>query len=315
LIFSKFLPAGEPNGRFDPIRRPNNLINGKFLFLFISFVQWQWTTQVAILHSRPVAFDFSAYEAVLLDLDGTLYKEDHPLPGAVALVRRFIGQGRKYACLSNSTESPHRIALRLQKMGLEVHPDLLYTAAASAVEYVLKQFPAPPRVFTLATLGIREMLEGRVVWTESELEPCDAVIVGNPACVDCSVPRLEIALRLIRQGAACMGICADRTYPSPRGLEIGSGATTMMLAYGANVEPIFFGKPQARFFQGLCDRLAVAPERCILVGDNLDSDINGAKGVNMKTILSLSGVTKRADLVGLPKERQPDWVVESLEEL
>ena len=122
-------------------------------------------------------------------------------------------------------------------------------------------------------------------------------------------------LKLLRNGSACVGLCADRVYPSPRGLEFGSGALTAMMAYAAAVEPVFCGKPQAIFFNELCRRIGAEPSRCVLVGDNLESDVAGAKGVGMKTVLTLTGVARREDLAALPEALCPDWVVESLEEL
>jgi HAD superfamily hydrolase (TIGR01450 family) len=259
--------------------------------------------------------DLNQFQAVLLDLDGTLSKEDTPLPGAVDLVHRLLKDRRCIACLSNSTQSPQRIARRLAAKGLDFPADLLYTASSSAVDYVLDRFKPMPKIFNLATEGVHEMLDGKVVWAESERDPCDAVIVGNPACRYCTVPRMQSAMRLLRRGAVCIGICADRAYPGLEGLEIGSGATTHMLSFAAEVEPIFFGKPQKQFFLGLCQRLNVEPSRCVLVGDNLDSDIGGAISVGMKTILCLTGVTRRSDLDSAPPRQRPDWVIQSLLDL
>lgn len=262
-----------------------------------------------------MAVDLKQFAAVLFDLDGTLSNEDQALPGATELVGRLLGQGRKTACLSNSTQSPGRVVKRLRGIGIELPVDLVYTAAVAAVEFILERFGPHPRVFNLATEGVQEELEGKAVWVAGEHEPCDAVIIANPACHYCTPPRMQIGMRLIRNGAACVGICADRAYPSPSGLEIGSGATTHMFAYAANVEPIFFGKPQARFFLGLCERLKVKPQECVLVGDSLDSDIGGAKLVGMKTILTLTGVTRESDLQHIREEQRPDWVVKDLREV
>jgi 4-nitrophenyl phosphatase len=250
-----------------------------------------------------------------MDLDGTLYKEDHPLPGAVALVRRLQSQGRVVACPSNSTQSQQRVTRGLADMGIDLPAEVIFTAAREAVEYCLEQFAPHPRIFNLATEGVEEMLQARAAAVQDEREPCDAVVIGNPQCVRATPRRATTALRLLRNGAACIGICDDRVYPSPRGMEVGSGAMTRMLAYAADRAPIFFGKPQRRFFEKLCSSLRVRPERCVMIGDNLDSDIAGAKAMGMKTILTLGGVTRKADLAAAAPERRPDWVVESLEEI
>jgi 4-nitrophenyl phosphatase len=261
--------------------------------------------------------DLTRYAAVLLDLDGTVYHEDHALPGAVDLIRQLQTRGIRYACLTNSTSSPARLSTRLTGMGVEVDPEHIYTAAAATVDYVLARYgrDAKPRIFNLATEGVAEMLHGKVDWVESADEPCDAVICGVPLNVYATPERQRLAMLLLRQGAALLGICNDRVYPSPRGLEFGVGAMAAMLAYAADVTPIFCGKPEKIFFQELCHRLGVAPADCILIGDNLESDIAGGKSVGMRTVLTLSGVAKREDVEGLLLERKPDAVIEDLREL
>src|SRR4051812_31229896 len=103
--------------------------------------------------------DFSPYHAVLLDLDGTLCHEDHALPGAVEVVKKFQAEQKKFAILSNSTDSPLRVMQRLERMGLDVEPDVIYTAAAAACDYVLATYATnpesrKPRVFNLATESV-----------------------------------------------------------------------------------------------------------------------------------------------------------------
>jgi len=127
--------------------------------------------------------------------------------------------------------------------------------------------------------------------------------------------RLRAALVQLRKGAQLVAICADRVYPSPRGLELGVGAFAAMFAYAANTTPVYCGKPEPLFFRELCRRLGVRPEKCVLVGDNLESDIAGAKGVGMHTILTLTGVATRADAEKAPPHLRPDAVVESLVDL
>ena len=159
------------------------------------------------------------------------------------------------------------------------------------------------------------MLDGKVRWVRAETEPCDAVICGVPLNVFATEERQRTAMMLLRAGAALVGICADRVYPSPRGLEFGVGAFAAMFAYAAGVTPVFCGKPEPLFFHELCRRLGVRPERCVLVGDNLESDIAGARGVGMHTLLTLTGVATRADVERLDPSRRPGAVIEDLRAL
>ena len=253
--------------------------------------------------------------AVLLDLDGTIYHDEYPLPGAAELIRRLQARPVKFACLSNSTTSPLRVMNRLLRMGMEMDPSCIYTAAAAAADYVLSTYPERPRIFNAATEGIQEMLDGLVEWVESGGEPCSAIVVGNPNNIYVTEERMRIALQLARKGAHVIGISADRVFPSSRGIEFGCGALTQMLAYAASVEPVFCGKPQRIFFESLCRRLDVPPEDCVLIGDNVEADIVGAKAVGMRTILTLTGVTRRKSLRDLMPHMQPDEVIEELTDL
>jgi HAD superfamily hydrolase (TIGR01450 family) len=266
--------------------------------------------------------NLDSFDAVLLDLDGTIYHEEHALPGAVELIRRLQREGRVFACLSNSTSSPGRIAARLARMGVAVPEPAIYTAGSAAADYVLDAGvtgapPVTPGVYSLATEGVHELLEGKVRWVSTVHEPCDVVLVGTPTSVFATEPRQRTALDILRRNrtAKLVGLCADRVYPSPRGIEFGSGALTMMLAYAADVTPIFTGKPEEIFFHELCRRLGVAAERCLLIGDNLESDIAGGKRVGMKTILTLTGVGRREDLSALRSAKRPDAVIGDLTEL
>ncbi len=263
-----------------------------------------------------MSIDLSQFQAILLDLDGTVYHEDQALPGAIELIRHLQTSKRPFACLSNSTASPQRIVTRIQKMGGQLAPNQVYTAAAATADYILKRYPhARPRLYNLASESMPEMLHGRVDWIESPHDPCDAVIVGAAVSPQASEERRRVALYLLRHGAAAIGICADRVYPSPRGLEFGCGALTQMLCYASGVQPVYCGKPEKFFFQELCHRLGVEPQRCLLIGDNLESDLLGARNVAMRTILTLTGVACREDLKHLPDDAQPIGIVKDLTEL
>jgi 4-nitrophenyl phosphatase len=263
--------------------------------------------------------DLDQYDAVLLDLDGTVYHEEHALPGAVTAIRKLQERGKLYACLTNSTTGPHHLAARLARMGLGVDPAHIYTAAAATADYVVDHFTAgrpsdyTPAVYNLSTDGMAELLDGRVRWVQRDDEPCDAVVSGVVTNVYATDERQRTALNLLRNGAALVAICADRVYPSPRGLEFGGGAMAAMLGYAADVRATFCGKPEKIFFIELCRRLKVRPERCVLVGDNLESDIGGAQGVGMATILTLTGITTREHLGR--SAHKPDAIIQDLSQL
>ncbi len=255
-------------------------------------------------------------DTVLMDLDGTVYHIDHPVPGAIEFLRLLEAEKIRFACLTNSGSSPRRVMERLDRMGVRMTEEHIYTAGAAAVDYVMEHHGPRPKVFNLATRGINEMLDGHAQFVESAREPCDVVIAGDPTSSMAHLDRQQVALELLRNGAKLVGICADRAYPSRRGIEIGGGAFCAMLGFAAGgINAVFAGKPQPVFFHELRERLRVKPEQCVMVGDNLEGDIGGAKGVGMKAVLVLTGVARQSDVDGVPDNRRPDLVIDSVADL
>lgn len=262
--------------------------------------------------------DYSRYDAILLDLDGTLCHDDHPVPGAVEFVARLHAAGKVVGVISNSGSGPLRVQMRLHAMNIEIDAARIYTAAAHAADTVLETWSPErlggrrARAFNVATESIHEMLDGRVDWVQHAGEPCDCVLVASPTSGRYTEAAWRTALHLARDGADIVALCADRVFPSRRGLEFGAGAAAALLAYAANREPVFCGKPQPAFFLHVCQRLGVAPGRCLLVGDNLESDIAGGRRVGMDGALVLTGVTRRRDAVHLPEAQRPVTVADDL---
>lgn len=254
---------------------------------------------------------WSDFSAILLDLDGTVYHEETPLPGGAELVRAAREMNKTVAFVSNSNASPARIVERLRSMDIHTDAAHVFTAAAAACDVVAQRYSSP-RIFNLATDSIYELLQGRATFIESPDDACDAVVIGTPVSRHAHPDRQRIALVLARNGAELIGVCADRMFPSPRGLEFGAGALSAMLAFALN-KPVFYcGKPEKIFFQNICDHLQLRPDQCVLAGDNVEADVFGAKRVGMKTILTFTGLARQADVAHLPADHTPDAVADSL---
>jgi HAD superfamily hydrolase (TIGR01450 family) len=273
----------------------------------------------------------SHYDAILIDLDGTFYREEHDgarvLPGAVELIHRLNHARIPYACLTNSGSSPRQLAARLAEMHAPVDESHIWSCVAACAEYILHRFAHPgrkPAVFNTATDGLAELLDGKVDWVSDPDQPCDAVITAAPVNRWATPDRQWTALQLLRRGRQradpaqrplLIGTCADRVYPSHRGLEFGAGALTEYFAYAGDTTPIYCGKPEEVFFHELCTRLNVQSNRCLLIGDNLDSDVAGARRVGMASALVLTGVATRQDAAQTDSSRRPDFIIETLLEL
>ena len=256
--------------------------------------------------------DLRTYKAVLFDLDGTLCHQDTPLAGARELLAALDRMGMPYGLISNSTNTRAFVSARLGRMGMEVDANRIFTAGDEAVEMVLSRFGERPRVFHLSSLGIHAALDGKVTWVEKPGEGCDVVLIGDLPEPYCSLDRLRIALELLRAGAYPICLCADRLFTSSRGIEIGCGAIGKMFSYALGREVEFCGKPQGHFFRNALTRLGVDPGGAVLIGDNLESDIAGGRGVGMETVLILTGVVREEELVNLEEDQRPDFVIPDL---
>ena len=253
------------------------------------------------------------YDAVLLDLDGTVWSEDFALPGAIELIDALQTRGQRFAFISNNDHPPSRLMRRFAAMGASVDPAIVYTAARAACEHVRGQYSRGTRVFDLAGSAAAELLGDHVELIDDG--PCDVVLSASLGHPNAGVDRLQRALRHLLNSAALISFSADRRYPTPDGAEIGGGGVATMLAYAAGVTPTFCGKPERVFFATLCRTLGVEPSRCVIVGDNLESDVAGGRRMGMATILPLTGITTRAHLATLDPAAMPDRVIDDLRAL
>ncbi|MEM1013713.1 MAG: HAD-IIA family hydrolase [Planctomycetota bacterium] len=254
----------------------------------------------------------SDYAGVLLDLDGTLVKHAAAMPGAVELVRHLKSLGVPTLVVTNSTNGPSRVGERLEHAGLDVDPRLILTAAQAAMDDLVVEF-GKPRVFNLGQGDMDDVIRqlGTLVDVDGD-QACDAVLVGTPPNARATPDRQRHAVRLLRHGARLVGVCADRLYPSRHGLEIGCGAFCQMLAFAAGTRATFNGKPEKAFFLDACRLINADPTECLMIGDNLDADILGAKAVGMRAGLVLGGVSTRADAQQQPRELRPAFVADDL---
>jgi 4-nitrophenyl phosphatase len=125
--------------------------------------------------------------------------------------------------------------------------------------------------------------------------------------------KLKRASLLIRGGAVFIGTNDDATFPMPEGLAPGAGSILALLRTSSGCEPLLMGKPNPPMFEAALRLLGTKPERTLMIGDRLDTDIAGAKRAGMRTALVLTGVSNQADVEDAADA--PDAVFAGLPEL
>ena len=169
--------------------------------------------------------------------------------------------------------------------------------------------PHGARVLVIGGQGLRD--EVTRVGFQLVDQNADVVVAGIDW--DLTYDKLKRATIEIRRGAKFVGTNADKTYPGAEGIIPGAGAILAAIQTATDVTPLVIGKPEPAMFEIAIEKMRVPVEATAMLGDRLDTDIEGAQRAGLVSILVLTGVTTRELLA---KTRvQPDWVFENLDAL
>lgn len=245
--------------------------------------------------------------AVLLDLDGVLYVEDEPVPGAAEAVERMRAAGLTLRFVTNTTS--HSRAATLQKLGelgFEVGDEELITPALLAVQHCRE------RGHRRVTLLMADEVKLDFAELEEAGDGADAVIVGDLG-ERFGYDVLNRAFRELLAGAELVALQKNRYWLREDGLCLDVGPFVAALEYAAACEAHVVGKPAAAFFDHVLEGVATTPDRAVLVGDDIESDIGGAVSAGLPAILVRTG-KYRSDAV-LASGIQPTATVDSIAEV
>ena len=242
--------------------------------------------------------------AVLLDLEGTVSEAGRAVEGAAAALDALGRRGIPFAFVTNTTSRPRRrLAAELSGMGLPGDPERIFTAPAAGRAFLLD------RGWLRAHLLVRDAVREDFAGIESDDAAPQAVVLGDLG-EETTFARLNRAFRLLLAGAAFVTLARNRYYRGPDGLLLDQGAFVAALEYATGVEAILVGKPSPEFFARALQALGVPPERALMVGDDLESDVAGAQRAGMRGVLVRTGKFRADEL-----ERSrvaPDFVLDSV---
>jgi len=234
-----------------------------------------------------------AYDALLFDLDGVLYRGDDPVPGAGEALAGVREQAATIRFLTNnSARTPDEVAGRLERMGIAAAPAEVITSA-NATAALLHREGATGTAFVIGERGIRDALGGigiRVV--DGTPDHTDLVVVGWDR--DLTYDSLRTAVLLIQRGARLIATNADATYPAPDGLWPGGGAILAAVTTATGATPTVVGKPSRPMFEAAGEDTGA--QHPLVVGDRLDTDIAGAAAMGWDSLLVLTGASRLEDL-------------------
>lgn len=223
-------------------------------------------------------------EALLLDLDGVLYRSGEPLPQAAEFMAYLRSSGRRFMAVTNNARAtPGCYERKLAGMGIELPAERIITAGTALAEYLRRQEPRP-NVHVVGSAVLRQTL--REAGIEENEQP-DCVIIGIDPAV--TVEQLSCATRRILAGARTLATNADRLIPTEDGYEPECGAVVAFVEYATQRPITVIGKPNPFIFRLALERLGADLACTLMVGDTVDTDIAGAKAAGLRSVLLETG--------------------------
>jgi HAD superfamily hydrolase (TIGR01458 family) len=231
--------------------------------------------------------------ALLFDLDGTLYTEAGPIPGAVDAIDDLRRRGVPLRFVTNTTRRPRRqLVERLRDYGFTIGDEEVFGAVLATAAYLGSQgiatvapFVSPAALEDLAGFE----LAGGTAGPLAAATP-DAVLIGDLG--DEWTPRLlNEAFRHVMDGARLIALQKGKYWLGPEGIELDAGPWVAALEYATDREAFVCGKPNAAFFQGVLSSLGegVGDAPCVMVGDDLWNDVRGAQQAGLRGWLVRTG--------------------------
>ena len=251
-----------------------------------------------------------AYDTLLLDLDGVVYLGKQAVPGAPdALVKaRDLGVRLAYVT-NNASRTPGAIAQHLSHLGVPAAPADVVTSAQAAARLVAERVPAGSAVLVVGGMGLRMALR------EHGLRPVTTAMDDPAAVVQGIAENLSYGLLsegalAVRRGAWFVAANGDTTMPTGRGEQPGNGAMSRVIATAAGVEPVVAGKPEPPLHRE--SMIRTCAERPLIVGDRLDTDIEGATRAGVDSLLVLTGVAGPLDVLTAAPRHRPTHIAADL---
>lgn len=257
----------------------------------------------------PTAALHDRHDVLLADLDGTLYQGASAVPGAVAAVLAAAERGCRTAYVTNNaSRRPAEVAGHLVELGFPATADDVATSSQAAAAMLAAQLPPGAAVLVVGTDALADEVSAVGLVPVREAAGAVAVVQGHDP--ETGWAQLAEATVALRAGARWVACNVDATLPSERGLLPGNGSMVAALRTATGLTPQVAGKPAPTLLLAAARRTdATAP---LVVGDRLDTDIEGGRAAGLPTLLVLTGVSTAADLLAAPPEQRPDLVAADL---
>jgi len=221
--------------------------------------------------------------ALLVDLDGVLYVEDQPIPGAVQAVERLAASPMALRFVTNTTAySRRRTLAKLARLGFSVADRELITPAALAVRHCREG------ELRRVALIMNEEVKRDFADLQEVAENCDAVIIGDLGSAF-GYDVLNRAFREVMNGAELIALQKNRYWLRADGLSLDVGPFVAAIEFATGRQAYVVGKPAGAFFENALADLGVTGSAAAMIGDDIESDIGGALHAGLRAVLVQTG--------------------------
>lgn len=262
-------------------------------------------------------------DGFVFDLDGTVYLGDAALPGSVDGIAALRSRGKRVLFVSNKPLEPRTAyAAKLTRLGIPTDAEDVITSGYVLGHY-LAQHQRDLRYYVIGEANLRNELRSHGLMVLEELADQDPKEVIEPEGIDAVVVafdrtldyrKLNTAYQALMRGAFFYATNGDKTCPMPGGAIPDAGGTIAALETmtGRRLQ-LLAGKPSTLTMEVALERLGLPAERCMMVGDRLETDIAMGQQAGMLTAVALTGVSTREDVARMA--HPPTFAIERLSDL
>jgi 4-nitrophenyl phosphatase len=249
-------------------------------------------------------------KAAILDMDGVLWKMNTPLVDLPKLFDQFSQNNIKVMfATNNGTATIDQYVKKLAGYGVQVESWQVVTSAMATGYLMKKTYPDGGPVYIMGEKALHDTLADYGFFHSTD----KAIAVAAGLTREISYDMIKDTSLMIQKGLPFYFTNPDPTYPTPGGNFPGAGTVLAALEAASGVKAMQAGKPLPFLFEVCLDRLGSTPQETLVVGDRLDTDIQGGQATGCKTAVAMSGITTPEDLEAwTPK---PDLVIDKVSDL
>ena len=254
-----------------------------------------------------------SFDCVLLDLDGVVYLGKTPIDKAVKTIKELQAKKVNIAVITNNgSVTSKSVSKWMKDFDLDFKASSIITSSQTLCWYLNEKFAKDSKVLVVGSESLKVSVKeaGYKVVNKADKDP---VVVVNGIDGDITQKDLAEMCYAIAKGVPWVSTNGDYTFPTEKGLAPGNGAFNALITSITGKTPLLMGKPEPHMFKQAAE--IFGSKNPIVVGDRLDTDIQGANRAGFKSLCVLTGVSDLAQIKHASSSTTPTYVGKDLSAL